>query len=267
MNGQDLYLDPACKFCPYGLLPWYEAGVYGIRLTKQGGMLVTTAAARSADAVLARRADLSLDGEGTLVGKLEVNFRGQRAISWREETRDEDEAGRRKSITDEIKGWLPAGSSFELTNITGWEGPEESLHAEGMVRMPGIGVVAGQRILLPVGIFDLSQKPPFQQANRRFAVYFRYPYQEVDDIKIKLPDGYRVESLPTPRQTPPTGIMVYQMSFRQETGVLRIQRREEVNGFMVPVKYYSGIRNYFKLMRANDQLQAVLQQADQPKSN
>jgi transglutaminase-like putative cysteine protease len=267
MNGQDIFLEPACKFCPYGLLPWYEAGVYGIRLTKQGGVLVTTATPRSADAVLARRADLSLDGEGTLVGKLEVNFHGQRAISLREDTRDEDETGRRKSVADEIKGWLPAGSSFDLTNITGWEGSEESLRAEGTVRIPGIGVIAGHRILLPVGIFELSQKPPFQHTQRTYAVYFHYPSQKMDDIKIKLPDGYRIESLPTPRQTPAAGIMVYQMSFRQETGVLRVQRREAIEGFVIPVRYYSAVWNYFTLKRANDELQAVLQQADQPKSN
>ncbi len=267
MNGQDLYLDPACKFCPYGLLPWYKTGVQGIRLTKQGGMLVTTVAPRSADAVLDRRADLSLDDEGTLVGKLEVNFRGQRAIAWREDIRDDDETGRKKSITDEVKGWLPAGSSFELTNITGWEGSEESLHAEGMVRIPGMGVVGGHRIRLPVGIFDLSQKSPFQRPDRTYAVYFHYPYQKMDDLKIKLPHGYRIESLPTPQQTPPTGVMVYQMSLRQETGVLRIQRREAVDGFVIPVRYYPAVRNYFTLMRANDELQAVLQQADHPKSN
>jgi hypothetical protein len=267
MSGQDIYLDPACKFCPYGLLPWYETGAQGIRLTKQGGVLATTVAPRSADAVLDRRADLTLNGEGTLVGKLEVNFRGLRAISWREDIRDEDETRRKKSITDEIRGWLPAGASFELTNMTGWEGSGDSLHAEGTVRIPGMGVVADHRILLPVGIFNLSQKPPFQRANRTYVVYFHYPYQKMDDIKIKLPDGYRIESLPTPQQTPPAGVMVYQMSFRQETGELRIQRREAFDGFVIPLKYYPAVRNYFTLMRANDELQAVLQQADQPKSN
>ncbi len=41
LNGQDLYFDPGAALTPYGLLPWTETGVTGLRLDKEGGHLDT----------------------------------------------------------------------------------------------------------------------------------------------------------------------------------------------------------------------------------
>ncbi len=37
LNGKDIYCNPGAKFAPFGLLPWRETGVPGLRLDKQGG--------------------------------------------------------------------------------------------------------------------------------------------------------------------------------------------------------------------------------------
>jgi transglutaminase-like putative cysteine protease len=41
-EGKDLYLDPATKFAPYGLMPWAETGVSGLRIDRQGGTWIRT---------------------------------------------------------------------------------------------------------------------------------------------------------------------------------------------------------------------------------
>ena len=42
LNGRDIYCDPGAAFTPFGLLPWSETGVPGLRLDKDGGSWITT---------------------------------------------------------------------------------------------------------------------------------------------------------------------------------------------------------------------------------
>jgi hypothetical protein len=37
LGGQDLYFDPATRFCPYGLVPWFESDTHGVRWDKLHG--------------------------------------------------------------------------------------------------------------------------------------------------------------------------------------------------------------------------------------
>ena len=42
LDGKDIYCDPGSLFAPFGLLPWAETGVMGLRLEKDGGTWVRT---------------------------------------------------------------------------------------------------------------------------------------------------------------------------------------------------------------------------------
>jgi hypothetical protein len=266
LGSQDLYLDPATPYCPFGLLPWHESLAKGIRVSKDGGKQVLTSAPRSADAILQRKADLSLDADGTLDGKLQVDFFGQEAMVRRQDAREEDDAGRSKGITDLVKSWLPAGADFKLTTVTGWDGPAGPLHVEGTLHMPGFALAAGRRLLLPVGIFEAGQPGLLQHAKRVNAVYFNYPWQDADDITIQLPPGYRVETLPAPKQMPGSGAS-YELTSKQEGSALHIVRHETIEGIYFPVEQYSILRGFFSAMKANDEQQAILQSADSAKQN
>ena len=100
LGNQDLYLDPAAKFYGYPYLPWYESGVAGIRVDKQGGTTVSVPLCPASDSVRERRADVKLDADGTLAGKLEVTYFRQ----WGSEMRQEE---RKKTTTPEKKKTSP----------------------------------------------------------------------------------------------------------------------------------------------------------------
>ena len=51
-----VYLDPGTPFTPFGLLPWYETAVKGLRLDKDGGHLGRHAAAGAGDSRIERKA-------------------------------------------------------------------------------------------------------------------------------------------------------------------------------------------------------------------
>jgi hypothetical protein len=70
---------------------------------------------RLPDAAVTRRTtSAKLTPEGELEGTLQVAFSGQEALSRRLESYDEDETGRRNTLEDEIKEWLPTGANVEI---------------------------------------------------------------------------------------------------------------------------------------------------------
>jgi len=260
MGSEDFYLDPATRFCPFKILPWEETGANGIRPGKAASadnVLVTTPAPASADAVTRRKASLKLNEDGTVEGDVQVTFTGQEALQQRLQNVLSDAAGRRKGLEEQAKGWLPAGTTVELTNTPDWERTGEPLSAEFRVKIPNFGVSTASRLLLPLAVFQANYKYPFQNAKRVHSVYLQYPFQELDDITLIVPDVYQVESLPALRNKSfPFGKYVIARTAQGNT--LNVDRRLVVDNFLIPLESYSALRVFFDSVRAGDEEQIVL---------
>jgi Domain of Unknown Function with PDB structure (DUF3857) len=148
VGSQDLYFDPATRLCPYGLLPWGETESRGMRMEKGQATFAATPEPRSSDAVIHRKASLKLDAEGNLQGRVEVDFVGREALERRLDNRDQDEAGRRKALEDEVKGWLPAGATVRLKNSPDWETSGQSLSAVFETNIPRFATATSRRLLV-----------------------------------------------------------------------------------------------------------------------
>ena len=91
-DGKEFYLDPGTEFTPFGLLPWAETSVKGLKLDKDGGTWVQTPLPESSASRITRVAELRMDEHGSLQGKLTVTFSGLEALRRRLEERNDDEA-------------------------------------------------------------------------------------------------------------------------------------------------------------------------------
>ena len=263
---QDYYLDPAASAFPFGILPWYETNTSGIRCTKSGGEIVTIPPSPPSQATTIRTADLELDSDGQATGKLQVDFTGHMAASRREQSREEDEAGRRKSIGDEIQGWLPAGSTYEVTAITDWDNKDKALHVEGTAKIPNLGTPAGRRVLVPASLFQARQTAAFHPEKRRYSVYFNCPQEEIDDVKLHVPAEFKIESVPPARQAKP-GVVSYEISAAPQGNVVEVKRLLVLDGMTFPVSSYPALRNFFNTVKTDDDAQIVLQNGETAKNN
>jgi hypothetical protein len=154
LNGKDIYCDPGAALTSFGLLPWSETGVTGLRLDQNGGTWIRTWVPQSSDSRIVRKADLTLSDNGDLEGKVAITFTGLEALWWRVEERYEDEADRKKALEDETKAYIPAASEVELINKPDWSSSSTPLIAELRMKIPGWASNAGgRRALLPVGNF------------------------------------------------------------------------------------------------------------------
>ncbi len=255
---QDYYLDPGARYFPFGVLPWYETDAGGIKVTKRGGEVVTSEHAKSADATVVRHTDLTVSPDGSIAGTIQVDFTGEEGGLLRLNARKEDETGRTKNVEDRIKGWLPLGSDFQITKIADWDDAEKPVHVEGKLNVPTFAKGALRRLLMPLEVFQGEQSSQFAPTNRVNLIYFHYPYQEIDDLRLHLPSGFQVETLPQAQKID-LGAATYEISAAGAGDGVEVKRHLSLNGFMFSKDAYPTLRAFFGAVKRNDNAQMVLQ--------
>ena len=259
LNGNDLYFNPGSAFTPYGLLPWEETGVQGLKLDKDGGSWVTTLMPASSMSKINRTANLKLMVEsGGLEGKLTVSYTGLEASRRRREERHEDETERKKFLEDEVREFVPTAIEVELTNKPDWSSSSGALVAEFDLKVPGWVSGAGRRALMPVGLFGATEKHLFDHAERVHPIYFDFLFQTVDDITVELPDGWKVTTMPD-QHTDDGKVISFNTKSSFENNKLHFNRVLDVNTPLLDQKYYGALRKLFMSVRAGDEQQVVLQ--------
>ncbi len=257
LKDGDLYLDPATRFCPYGMLPWFESDTQGVKWGKSGGQLVAVRARASELSAIERTAALTLQPDGGLAGTLEVVFIGQEALDRRLSAADEDEAGRRKLLEDGIKELTPPGATIEVDSVTGWQDSEQPLKVKGHLRASRFAAFTLKRMLFPPAVFQATRKSPFTSANRTQPVSLRYGYSELDRITISLPTGYRLEAVPSETEYK-TLFATFQAKRTSETSVVRLERHAVMSSYYFPIESYGLVRQYFEKLRQSDAENVVL---------
>jgi hypothetical protein len=261
VDGKDVFCDPGAAYAPYGILPWNETGVHGLRLDKDGGQWIETTLPASSDSRIDRTAHLKLDeSTGGLEGTLTVSFTGLEAWQRRVEERNQDEAAKKKYLEDEVRESIPAAIELELTNQPNWSSSDGPLTAEYTLKVPGWASAAGRRALMSVGLFSAPEKHLFDHSNRVHPIYFEYPFQKVDDVTVQLPLGWQVASIPAP-QKQDGHVVTYSLDFKHDAGSLHWRRFLNVDLIMLESKYYPALRNFFQVVRTNDDAQVILQPA------
>jgi len=266
VDGKERYFDPGTAFTPYGEMPWQTTMAPGLKLGKDGGSWVQAPLAESEESRTERKAELKLDNEGTLQGKLTVTYYGSEAQILRTDQRNEDETSRKKLLEDMVKEMVPVGVEVELANKPDWKSSSPALVTEYTLKVPGWVSGAGKRALLPVGLFSAPEKGVFDNANRVHAVYFHYPYRKIDDVTIELPLGWKLSSLAKPVDQD-VKAAAYGMKAENQGGTLHLTRSLRSDLMMVPKENYSALRAFFQLVRTGDEEQVVLQPASAAAGN
>jgi hypothetical protein len=264
--SNSIYLDPATRFCPYGLLPWEETDAGGIRIDAKWPAVAATPVSKSTDAVTRRKAELRLKEDGKLEGEVEVSYFGQEALSRRLEAMREDAAGRQKDLEDSIKNGLPQGATVKLLKSTGWENSEEPLTAEFEIEIANFATAAGRRLVFSVGVFHTNQETPFPSARRVHPIYFGYPQESYEEVKLELPPGMQPESIPDGKRTD-QGAAFYEFSIEKEGNTLRIKRVWRLATYFIKQEQYPLLKVFYGRVMSGDSQSATLRRIESARIN
>jgi len=257
LNGKDMYLEPGTRFCPFGFVRWNHTEIDALKLDRKGGVFVKAPSMAYDKSVTHREANMTLAEDGTLKGSVILEFKGAEALEHRLDAVDRDEAGRKKDLEDEVKQWLPAGSVVKMSASQGWEESDTPLVAHFNVEVPNYATNAGKRLLIPAFLFQLRQNQAFAHSQRKYPVYFPYPFTDKDIVSMKAPAGFTLESIPQPEDTK-LPYARYQNVSNFDGVQLVTQRQLAFNAIYLPTEKYSELKTFFGKVQTGDEQQAVL---------
>ena len=257
VGGREMFLDPGVPFTRFGLLPWFETSVQGLKLDKDGGTWIATSLPNAFSSRTERRATLQLHSDGTLSGKLQLTYTGQDAAWRRTSERLDDASARAKFLEDEVHGSVAVGVNVTLTNQPDWDSVEKPLTAEFDVSIPGWAEGAGRRMLFTLGVFNRDDRHSFEHAEREHPIYFRYLSERLDSLDIEIPADYQIATLPEARDSNLT-TMAYHIDATQDGTTVQVRRSLIENSLLIPATSYASVREFFQSVRAGDEQQLVL---------
>jgi hypothetical protein len=261
LDGKDVFLDPGTPLCPFGMLDWKRTNTRGIRQLANGATeLGQTPLPAYRDAVSQRIADLHLEADGAVKGRVTMLWMGQEGLQRRVLGLQTDEAGRKKAAEDELIAMLPAGALVKLDSLDRFDEPEQPLKAAFTVEVPGAASTTGKRLILPSGLMEAKSRQMFVHKERKLPVYFDYPYRTIDQVQVTLPPTVQLENLPASDEAR-TEFSMCNVRRAATGNSLSFHRDFAIAGIAFPLDMYPMLKSFFEKVRSNDDAPVMLKVA------
>jgi hypothetical protein len=264
VGGNWKFYKPGYNYVPMGMLLWGQEGLQSLITDPKEPVWVTTPMSPHDRSQIKRTAKLKLTDDGSLEGDVRVEFTGHFAIERKEDMDEESDTEREEKVKDEIKSQMSAAeiSDIKFENVTDHIKPlVYSYH----VRFPGYAQRTGKRLFLQPAFFQYGRGPLFATTNRKYPIYFHYPWSENDSVEINLPKGFSLDNAESPAPFSGGGISEYKPTLAASTdGTLLIYKRAFYFGkggnVLFPVESYTQLKSYFDMMHKQDNHSIALKQ-------
>ncbi|MCX6567507.1 MAG: DUF3857 domain-containing protein [Candidatus Aminicenantes bacterium] len=261
LGEKTLLFDPATPFCPFGLIHWSRSNTAAVRFSLTPPAFFTTSVYPPDLALTQRELALQLDAQGTLSGTIRVTYTGHEALVRRLEYLHSDEAARKKGLEEELSGILPKGAAVTLKQLDNIDNNSPYVAVLFDVALPGIATTAGDRMLLPVSPLLGAEQYPFRHAERKYPIYFPYPFREFNDVIVTIPEGLTVENCPVPSKSQREFSSYSLVCANESPRKLHIQRDLIIQKSYFPVGQYAALKAFYDAVRSSDEEQVVLVRA------
>src|SRR5262249_21748686 len=108
----------------------------------------------------------------------------------------------------------------------------------------------------PLGVFHANAKNPFVTVRRTHPITLYYPYEDYENVKIDLPEGMTVESLP-PAAKSDQKAAHYEFSAAVEGHALRLNRTMRFSSSLFTLDAYPAIRFFYGRVMTGDAMQLI----------
>jgi hypothetical protein len=265
IDGTPWFCDPFHAVpLPFGLLPAEHTNAVGLRIKSGPQELVQVPAtpAESSGTTISGR--LVLSATGDLSGQCVRGYTGQLAHELREQLVRRTEEERETLVRDLM---LEHGRAAEVRvlSLTGVDEGDQPIVATFEVNWPGYAVAAGSRLILKPAVFRAGAPAMFTASQRRTPVQFPFPWHEVEQIELILPEDFVPEAPVPPRGAEAGDLLQYRTvaQWGEESRTL-LYRRDFVSRLdVIPAQNYSVLKQWFDDVALYDQAEWVFQRKPQ----
>jgi hypothetical protein len=257
VQGGLKFFDPGIPFLPYGRLYWNEEGAPAYLIGESNSIWTQTPLCPYQESVARRSAKFTLSEDGTLEGMVTFQYDGQQAIDRRREGRKDTQAEREETVKDQIKK-LTSTAEVSAISVENFDDGGKPLTYKARVRIPNYAQKTGKRLFFQPSFFEYGTVPVFTETERKFSIWFSYPWSELDDVEVTLPKGYALDNADTPAEitdSSKVSSLKIKMGFDPSKNTL-IMRRNFYFGdgglYLFPVNVYPALKQLFAAFQTAD---------------
>ena len=108
-------------------------------------------------------------------------------------------------------------------------------------------------------LFDENFTNPFKAGNRDFSLFFDNTFSNVNMLKIKIPEGYTVESIPEKLNiATPDKLMTVMINFSVVNGEVAMTKITKLSQDIINPSYYDAIKSVYDQLEAKMKEKIVL---------
>jgi hypothetical protein len=260
------FYNPGVSFLPPGMLIWYEEGVWALLVGEESSTWVKTPLSDFNKSLSRRTGKFKLLEDGTLEGEVRVELNGQTAMIYRLNSYDDSPSMQEEGIKTDLTRRLSTSevSDIKIENLTD---PNKPLVQSYKIRVPGYAQKTGKRLFFQPSFFEHGEPSIFSSAERKYDVYFHFPWSEEDYIEFDLPAGFELDNADKPEPFTASGISEYKMDLgiTQDRRTLVAKRKFFFGGngkTTFDPAVYPALKKLFDTLKTNDDHTITLKQTN-----
>jgi hypothetical protein len=254
IDGKQILLDATHKLTVPNILPLNVLNWKG-RLIRKDGIsmeinLVPTNLSRDLTNILVK-----MDGSGKMDGKIRIQKTDYEAYSFRNKNGNKNEENYLEKLEQQLGDVKISDYKIEnkKTNLT-----ESVLETFSFTSENQSEIIGGKIFINPL-LFFTESKNPFDQEIRHNPIYFGYPTQEKYSLSIQIPEGYAIESMPSPiKILSENKEIIYTLNISGVENKIQITCSKEINNSIFAADQYKGLKDLFQKMIASQNEKIVL---------
>ncbi|HEY6804606.1 MAG TPA: DUF3857 and transglutaminase domain-containing protein [Pyrinomonadaceae bacterium] len=264
VEGTWKFFNPGYNYIPFGMLRWQEEGEEALVTDPKEPVWVHTPLSPPDKSKVTRRAKFKLAEDGTLEGDVTIQYTGHMGIERKEDNDAQSDTEREAALKEEIKNQMSAAeiSGIKIENVTDQVKP---LFYSYHVKFPAYAQKTGKRLFLQPAFFQHGLGPMFATSDRKYPIYFHYPWSEDDVVEIEIPTGFTTDNADAPAPFGSAPISEYKPQLQMTTdGKILIYTRKFFFGgnesLLFPTTSYTQLKAYFEALNKEDNHTVALKQ-------
>jgi hypothetical protein len=260
------FYNPGVSLLPYGMLIWYETDVWALLVGEANFEWVRTPYSPFEKSVTKRHGAFSLLEDGTLQGDVKIEYDGQSGLDYKLDGYDKSANKLEEDLKADLKQRMSTAeiSNIKIENVTD---PKKPLVYAFKIRVPGYAQRTGKRLFLQPAFFEKGLEPLFSASDRKYEVYFHYPWSEQDDLTIDLPPGFALDNAeqPAPFNSGQISQYTVKIGITEDQKTLVYKRKFFFGGgnhTLFPNASYAGLKQLFDTLHTQDNHTITLKVAE-----
>ncbi|MCB9339930.1 MAG: DUF3857 domain-containing protein [Lewinellaceae bacterium] len=240
--SENLWLECTSSTAPPNYLSSSCTNRNVLLITEDGGKIDRTPNYSTEGNFKRTRANVELEPSGAAAVGVEVERKGSKQEWYRYAARQYSSEEFNKKFQEYSP--LPGFNLKELRLDVKKDIPEVGVHF--LADVPAYASRAGKRLFVPLNKVNPFTSVPQADEHRLHPVEVRDGYSETDNLAIKIPEGYKVESMPGEPVSLATPYGTYYLKVWEEDGYIKVDRNLEVMPVRLAAEEYGAWRDFYK---------------------